>query len=80
MNYRQSTGDYWDNGKVYDLYAIRSNKSDASSVKRKLSERYKNVRILKRRDGYHIIYNSWSSRKSSSSRSRSSRSRSSSRR
>jgi len=55
MKYRQRTNDFIENGKVWDIYDIKSNKRDVLSAKRKASKKYTKMRTIKRRDGYYLL-------------------------
>ena len=55
MKYRQRTNDFIDNGKVYDIYDIKHSKKVARMVKIKAKKKYKQIRIIKRTDGYYIL-------------------------
>lgn len=53
--YRSRTNDYVINGKVFDIYTIKKSKGKAKKSKSKLKNKYKNIRIIKRTDGYNVI-------------------------
>jgi len=55
MKYRQRTGDYTHDGKVFDVYAETSSKKKALMKKKKLKSKYDNIRILKRKKGYEVV-------------------------
>jgi len=55
MRYRHKTNDFVDEGKVWDIYDIKTNKKDIPSAKKKAVKNYKQVRIIKRSDGYYVL-------------------------
>ncbi len=55
MRYRTRTNDFVSNGKVFDIYDIKTNKKDIPSVKNKIKNRYKHIRTIKRKDGYYVL-------------------------
>ena len=54
MAYRQKTGDYVINGKVFDLYDTTTRKADISEIKKRAKKKYKYVRVLRRNNEYQI--------------------------
>jgi len=55
MRYRQRTNDFVDNGKVWDIYDIKTNKNNIPSAKKKARKNYKHIRTIKRSDGHYVL-------------------------
>ena len=55
MRYRYRTNDYVENGKVWDIYDVKTNKKDIMALKKKTKNQFAYRRIIKRNNEYLLL-------------------------